>query len=123
MKHIRHDFKRFNSLEVKKIKEKTNDDVSTPVQKEKEIPKTKKKSKFFSNKNLEFNYNYKNNDNNFQVEIVPKNKLTSKKLPKINGVEEMEMNRINTNLIESNTNKSINKKQKNLKNVINNFEN
>ena len=35
----------------------------------------------------------------------------------------MEMNRINTNLIESNTNKSINKKQKNLKNVINNFEN
>ena len=122
LKHIRHDFKRFNSLEAKKIKEKTNDEVSTPVQKEKEIPKTKKKSKFFSNKNLEFNYNYKNNDNNFQVEIVPKNKLTSKKLPKIDGVEEMEMNRINTNLIESNTNKSINKKQKNLKNVINNFE-
>ena len=34
----------------------------------------------------------------------------------------MEMNIINTNVIESNTNKSINKKQKNLKNVINNFE-
>ena len=64
---------------------KNNDDnlnaVSTPKEKENGKVNIKKKTKFFSNKNLEFN------NNNFEVESTKKNKLTSKLLPKITVYE------------------------------------
>ena len=124
LKHMRHYFKRFNSLEANKIHTNANEDVSTPIQKEKEKKKEKKKSKFFSNKNLE--YNYQNNDgfHKLEDELIKKNHLTSKKLPKIIGIGESNMNRISTNNIQSNMINNINKNkgQNILKNAIDSLE-
>ena len=124
LKHMRHYFKRFNSLEANKIHTNANEDVSTPIQKEKEKPKAKKKSKFFSNKNLEYNYQNDDGFHKLEDELIKKNHLTSKKLPKIIGIGESNMNRISTNNIQSNMINNINKNkgQNILKNAIDSLE-
>jgi len=60
------------------------------------------------------------NNNNFEVELTKKNKLTSKLLPKITVYEELNMN---DNLGSNKHNKeNQNKKQYKLKSIINNLE-
>ena len=98
---------------------KNNDDnlnaVSTPKEKENGKVNMKKKSKFFSNKNLEFN------NNNFEVESTKKNKLTSKLLPKITVYEELNVD--NNNLGSNRPNEeNKNKRHYKLKSIINNLE-
>lgn len=98
---------------------KNNDDnlnaVSTPKEKENRKVNIKKKSKFFSNKNLEFN------NNNFEVESTKKNKLTSKLLPKITVYEELNVD--NNNLGSNRPNEeNKNKRHYKLKSIINNLE-
>ena len=98
---------------------KNNDDnlnaVSTPKEKENRKVNIKKKSKFFSNKNLEFN------NNNFEVESTKKNKLNSKLLPKITVYEELNVD--NNNIGSNRPNEeNKNKRHYKLKSIINNLE-
>jgi len=130
LKHVKANFKRFNSIELKNNNNIKNT-ISTPIEKEKEQPKEKikRKSKFYSFKNLDFknniNANYNNNINNLEIESTKKNKLTSKMLPKITGFEEFNMDlKNNNNIREMNNQSNINKNKKHykLKNIINNLE-
>jgi hypothetical protein len=124
LKHVKTNFKRFNSIELKN-NNNIKSAVSTPIEKEKEQPKEKikRKSKFYSFKNLDFQNNIKNN--NFEIVTTKKNKLTSKMLPKITTFEEFNMNGINNNNNkETNKQNNLNKNKKHykLKNIINNLE-
>ena len=113
LKHVKANLKRFNSIELKNKDDNLNV-ASTPKEKEKGKENIKKKSKFFSNKNLKYN------NNNFEVELTKKNKLTSKMLPKITVYDELNMN---DNLGSNKHNKeNKNKKQYKLKSIINNLE-
>ena len=59
-------------------------------------------------------------NNNFEVEVTKKNKLTSKILPKITGYEEFKMD---NNLDSDKSNKeNKSKKRYKLKSIINNLE-
>ena len=112
LKHVKANLKRFNSIEFRNNDDNLNA-VSTPIGKEKRKENIKKKSKFFSNKNLDYN-------NNFEVEVTKKNKLTSKILPKITGYEEFKMD---NNLDSDKSNKeNKSKKRYKLKSIINNLE-
>ena len=88
LKHLRHDQNnRYNSIESKNISTNPNSHLSS-IKKEKEKETGKKKSKFFSNKNINLNFKADNTDIN---EITKKSKLTSKFLPKISGFEGFNM--------------------------------
>ena len=116
LKHVRPNLQRFNSIEHKKITINNNANNST-TEKTNDKKNAKKKSKFYnSNKNLEFN--------NFEIESAKKNKLTSKKLPKIPGLEDIKIDIIQNNNDELNIIKNNNKNKKHykLKANINNFE-
>ena len=120
-KHVKTNFKRFNSIELRN-NNNIKSTVSTPIEKEQTTEKIKRKSKFYSFKNLDFQNNIKNN--NLEIESTKKNKLTSKMLPKITGFEEFNMNGINNNNKEINKQNNLNKNKKHykLKNIINNLE-
>jgi len=110
LKHVKANYKRFNSIEFRNNDDNLNA-VSTPIGKEKRKENIKKKSKFYSNKNLDYN-------KNFEVELTKKNKLTSKMLPKITGYEEFKMD---NNLDSDKSNKeNKSKKRYKVKSIINN---
>ena len=96
--HVRADHERYHSINSKEMH--NNSSLATSVEKDKEQeierPNIKKKSKFFtaSNKNAEIN----NLDDN-----LPRNNIrTSTKLPIISGFENLNHDRIDTNIGEQN---------------------
>ena len=125
LKHLRNNFKRFDSIVIKENKDNNikKNSVSSPMEigKEKVKENIKKKSKFCSNKNFEFSHN---NNINSEIESNKKNILTSKVIPKITNFEEINNDRDNNNNnIESNMpNNNKNKKLYKLKRILNNFE-
>ena len=120
LKYVRSNLKRFNSIESKNNNTNKNI-VSTPIgiERDKAKKKTKKKSKFFSNKNLDYN-----NKNDFEIDSNKNKKITSKVLPRITGFEEFNLDKNNNNNAESNITNNINKNKKHykLKGVTNNLK-
>ena len=98
LKHIRPNQTRFNSIESKTLSTNPNSVLSS-TKKEKTRDNIKKKSKFFSNKNINFNFNQE------KIELTnTKSKLTSKKLPRISGFDEFTMDKMKANIEEPNNN-------------------
>jgi len=82
LKHIRpNQHNRYNSLSSKNFNTIGNIDEKEEKESNNERKELKKKSKFFSNKNIDYGFN-----NN--IEITKNNKFTSKQLPKIKVIEE-----------------------------------
>jgi len=82
LKHIRpNQHNRYNSLSSKNFNTIGNIDEKEEKESNNERKELKRKSKFFSNKNIDYGFN-----NN--IEITKNNKFTSKQLPKIKVIEE-----------------------------------
>ena len=82
LKHIRpNQHNRYNSLSSKNFNTIGNIDEKEEKDSNKDRKELTRKSKFFSNKNIDYGFN-----NN--IEITKNNKLTSKQLPKIKVIEE-----------------------------------
>ena len=108
LKHTRPNQTRFNSIESKNLSTNPNSILSsTKKEKEKERDNFKKKSRFFSNKNINFNFNQEKIDLTNQ-----KSKFTSKKLPKITGFDEFNIDRTKTKIEEPNRISNTNKNKK-----------
>ena len=114
LKHTRPNQTRFNSIESKNLSTNPNSILSsTKKEKEKEKDNFKKKSKFFSNKNINFNFNQE------KIDLTnTKSKLTSKKLPRISGFDEFNMDKMKANIEEPNNNANKNRKVFKLKKSI-----
>ena len=112
LKHIRPNQTRFNSIESKTLSTNPNSVLSS-TKKEKTRDNIKKKSKFFSNKNINFNFNQE------KIDLTnTKSKLTSKKLPRISGFDEFNMDKMKANIEEPNNNANKNRKVFKLKKSI-----
>ena len=119
LKHIKPNKLRYNSIELNNINNINNTiNESSLINKEKDnIENKKKKSRFFSNKNLDLK-----SSNDIDLTKI-NNKLTTKKLPKLSiHADELISGRIQTNIEEvyrqTNNNKNKNKIRYKLKNKI-----
>ena len=112
LKHIRQNpNNRYNSIESKNVSTNSNTAISS-IKKENKIEALKKKSKFFSNKNINLVFN---SDKADIVESTKISKMSSKKLPKISGFEEFNMDRMKPNNEEHNGHRNRNRNKKHYK--------